>query len=311
MDAAILHKYGVPQFGTFPDPVAHDGMEVVEVMAAAISRFDISFASGQHYFRPSQLPAIAGREGVGRLADGRRVYFDVPVAPYGSMAQRTLVTPNSLIEVPDGVDDAVAAALGNSGLAAWLPLEWRAQLLPGETVLVLGATGIVGQIAVQAAKILGAGRVVAAGRNAEMLERVRELGADATVDLTLGDTLPVAFHEAAQGDIDVIIDYVWGSAAEAALQAARTSGRIVQIGTLSGDKISLSAALIRSKFLSILGYASYHASLGQRSLAYRRMAKLAAQGELIVPVERVPLQQVEQAWHQQSFGTYKRLVLIP
>ena len=311
MDAAILHKYGVPQFGTFPDPVAHDGAEVVEVAAAAISRFDISFASGQHYFRPSHLPAIAGREGVGRLADGRRVYFDAPVAPYGSMAQRTLVTPSGLIEVPDGVDDTVAAALGNSGLAAWLPLEWRAQLRPGETVLVLGATGIVGQLAVQAAKILGAGRVVAAGRNAEMLERVREFGADATVNLNMGDTLPVAFQEAAQGDIDVIIDYVWGPAAEAALQAARTGGRLVQVGMSSRNEIGLSAALIRSKSLSVLGYASYHASLEQRSLAYRRMTELAAQGEFTIPVERVPLQHVEQAWQQQNSGAYKRLVLIP
>ncbi len=311
MDAAILHKYGSPQFGTFPDPVARDGMKVVEVAAAAISRFDISFASGQHYLRPSQLPVVAGREGVGHLADGRRVYFDAPVAPYGSMAQRTLVTPNGLIEVPAGVDDAVAAALGNSGLAAWLPLEWRAQIQPGETVLVLGATGIVGQIAVQAAKILGARRVVAAGRNAEMLERAKELGADATVNLTMDDTLHVAFQEAAQGDIDVIIDYVWGSAAEAGLQAARVGGRLVQIGTISGNEISLSAALMRSKSLSVFGYANYHASFEQRSLAYRRMAELAGEGKLFIPVERIPLQQVEQAWGQQSSGAYKRLVLIP
>src|SRR5262245_20419298 len=123
MDAAVLNTYGVPQFDQFPDPTPREGMEVVEVLAAALSHFDLLFASGQHILRPVQLPCVAGREGIGRLADGRRVYFDAPVPPYGSMAQRTLVTPTGLIEVPDGVDGAVAATLGNAGLAAWLPLQ--------------------------------------------------------------------------------------------------------------------------------------------------------------------------------------------
>ena len=311
MDAAVLHTYGTPQFGTFDDPVARDGTEIVQVSAAAISNFDLSFASGQHSLRPAQLPSVAGTEGVGRLADGRRVYFAAPISPYGSMAQQTLVASRGLIEVPDGVDDAVAAALGNAGLAAWLPLEWRAQLVPGETVLVLGATGIVGQIAVQAAKALGAGRVVAAGRNEEMLRRVQELGADATVNLATSDDLPAAYREAAQGEIHVIVDYVWGSTSAAALQAAAVGGRLVQVGTTAGDDISLKGSLLRGKSLTILGYASYHASLERRATAYRRMAELAGQGKLIVPVERVPLQQVEQAWERQRSGSRQRLVLIP
>lgn len=119
MDAAVLYAYGTPQFGTFDNPVKLTGTEVVQVSAAAISNFDLSFASGQHYLKPTQLPSVAGRDGVGRLADGRRVYFAAPVSPYGSMAQQTLVASHGLIEVPDGVDDAVAAALGNAGLAAW------------------------------------------------------------------------------------------------------------------------------------------------------------------------------------------------
>jgi len=311
MDAAVLYEYGTPRFGTFDDPVVREGTEVVEVIAAAISRFDLSFASGQHYLKPSQLPSVAGREGVGRLADGRRVYFDAPVSPYGSMAQKTLVASQGLIDVPDDVDVEVAAALGNAGLAAWLPLEWRAQLVPGETVLVLGATGVVGQIAVQAAKILGAKRVIAAGRNEAMLQRVQKLGADAIINLETSDDLPTAYREAAQGDIHVILDYVWGPATEAALQAATAGGRLVQIGTVAGDAIPLSAAILRSKLLTVFGYANFHSPFERRSSAYRHMAQLAAQGQLIVPVERIPLRQVAQAWERQRFGTDHRLVVTP
>jgi len=311
MDAAVLYTYGIPQFGTFDDPVKLASTEIVQVSAAAISNFDLSFASGQHYLRPTQLPSVAGRDGVGRLADGRRVYFAAPVSPYGSMAQQTLVASHGLIEVPDGVDDAVAAALGNAGLAAWLPLEWRAHLVPGETVLVLGATGIVGQIAVQAAKALGAGRVVAAGRNEDMLRRVQELGADATVNLATSDDLPAAYCKAARGEIHVIVDYVWGSPTGAALQAAAVGGRLVQVGTTAGDEISLKGSILRSKSLTIFGYATYHASPDKIATAYRQIAELAGQGRLIVPVERVPLRQVEQAWERQRSGTRQRLVLTP
>jgi len=311
MDAAVLHEYGTPRFGAFAEPAA-DGAVVVEVGAAAISNFDIVFASGRHYLKPPALPAVAGREGVGRLPGGRRVYFDAPVAPYGAMAQRAPVAADGLVDVPDGADDAVAAALGNSGLAAWLPLEWRARLAPGETVLVLGATGIVGRLAVQAAKLLGAGRVVAAGRDTDALRRARELGADATVDLGLDPAdLPEAYREAAQGGVDVIVDYVWGPPAEAALRAAAAGARLVQVGTAAGEEIRVPAALARGQSLAVLGYASYHAPRPVRAAAYRRIVELAGQGQSIVDVERVPLRQVEQAWERQRAGARRRLVLIP
>jgi NADPH2:quinone reductase len=126
---------------------------VVNVTAAAISQFDVVHASGKHAIKPPTLPAVVGNEGVGRLEDGRRVYFAGPLAPHGSMAEQTLVNSSNLIDVPTGVDDATAAALGNSGLAAWLPLSSRAQLVPDEVVLIIGATGIVGRLAVQAARL--------------------------------------------------------------------------------------------------------------------------------------------------------------
>jgi len=225
MVAAVLLAYGTPQFGTFDDPVKRTGTEMVDVTAAVISNLDLLIASGQSYLKPAQLPSVAGVEGVGRLADGRRVYFYAPVSPYGSLAQQTLVASQGraatqeLIEVPDGIDDALAATLGRSG-----------GLVAGETVLVLGATGFVGQLAVQAAKILGAGRVIAAGRNTDMLRRAQALGADATVNLATSDSPVASYREAAPGGIDVIIDYLSGSLAEAALQAAAVGGRLVQVG---------------------------------------------------------------------------------
>jgi NADPH2:quinone reductase len=311
MEAAVLYEYGLPRFSEFEDPMAGEGTVVVDVAASAISRFDLVYASGRHYLKPPWLPTVVGNDGVGRLRDSRRVYFGAPVPPYGGMARRTLVAEQDLIAVPDGVDDAVAAALGNSGLAAWLPLAWRARLTPGEAVLVLGATGIVGRLAVQAAKLLGAGRVIAAGRDEAMLHRAQELGADAIVQLDASDDLPAAYRAAAKGAVDVIIDYVWGPPVEAALGAAAVGARVVQVGQSGDDEIRLSAAMARGKFLNVLGYANFHAPRGVRSEAYRHLAELAGQGRLVVDVDRIPLRQVEQAWERQRAGERRRLVVLP
>jgi NADPH:quinone reductase-like Zn-dependent oxidoreductase len=312
MDAAVLSAYGTPQFGTFDPPRKLAGTEIVNVTAAAISNFDLVLASGHYAVSPMQFPCVAGQDGVGRLATGQRVYFITSISPYGSMAQQTLVASRELIAVPEGVDDAVAAALGNDGLAAWLPLEWRAQLRPGETVLVLGATGMVGQLAVQAAKALGAGRVIAAGRNEERLQRAKALGADATVNLTTSSDLSTVYREAAQGEIQVIVDYVWGPPAEAALHVASDGGRLVQIGqAATWQEIRLPALLLRSKSLTIFGYGNYDAPFETRTAAYQHITQLAAQGRFSVAVERLPLSQVTQAWGRQHAGTRQRLVLLP
>src|SRR5215470_19075547 len=162
-----------PVYGSFAEPQAADGASVVEVRAAALSGLDRNIARRLHYLKMPDGPFVVGREGVARERDGRRIYFNVnaPVGPFGSMAERTLIDPKFSFPVPDGVADDVAAALGNAGLAAWLSMSWRARLQPGESVLILGATGVSGLIAVTAAKQLGAGRVVAAGRNRAAIAR--------------------------------------------------------------------------------------------------------------------------------------------
>ena len=252
MLAAVMTAGGVPACAPFEDPQPGDGARVATVLAAALARVDLAVASGRHYVKPPQGQFIAGREGVGRLDDGRRVYFNFEACcwPYGSMAQRTLVDPSRLLDVPEGTPDALAAALGNAGLAAWLPLSWRARIAPGETVLVIGATGLSGLIAVASAKLLGAGRVIAAGRNPAALQRCRELGADETVSLAGPAAanpadLAAAYLEAAQGPIDIALDYLCGPPAEAALEALSTGGRMVHIGTTVAAEMKLPGQSLR------------------------------------------------------------------
>ncbi len=310
MRAAVLQEYGTPRCGEFDDPTPSGEQIVLDVCAAGVNPFDVLVSSGSFYIKPASLPCVVGLDGVGRLEDGRTVYFESTVSPYGAAAERTLVEPHSIIDVPDGLDVAVAASLGNAGLAAWLSLEWCAELAPGETVLVLGATGTVGRLAVQMAKLLGAGRVIAAGRDPQRLHRAIELGADASVMLERADTTE-RLAEAAGGGTDVIIDLLWGAPAGLAVQTAARGSRIVQVGSAAGLQASFPAAIVRSKAVAILGYANYHAPRAERHSAYRRIAEHAAAGRITVDLERVPLANVETAWERQRSGASHKLVLIP
>src|SRR4051795_6945879 len=184
MRAAILREYGKPpEPGQADAPTSSGDQVVLDVEAGGLNPVDIRMASGNFYGGSPPLPSVAGREGIGRTPDGELVYFDRPQPPYGSFAERAPIDADSAIPLGADVDPALAVSFGIAGLAAWLALEWRAQLREGENVLVLGASGVVGQIAVQAARLLDAGRVVAAARSPEGLDRARELGADAVVSL--------------------------------------------------------------------------------------------------------------------------------
>lgn len=260
---------------------------------------------------PPPLPSVVGSDGVGHTPDGRRVYFDASVAPFGSLAERTLVRQADLFEPAEGVDDATAAGLGNAGLAAWLGLTWRARLQPGESVLVLGANGAVGSIAVQAAKALGAGTVVAADRDPERLRRLLDRGADATVTLTDRTDLAAAFREAAGGGVDVIVDPLWGAPALAAMQAAAHGARHVQLGHLAGITMELPAPAVRSAALDVHGFAVFHAPVDVRRRAYRELTDHAGRGEITLDIVRMPLAEVGAAWERQRNGPGAKLVLTP
>jgi NADPH2:quinone reductase len=310
MRAAVLHEYGTPVYDEFAEPVAGPGQAVVDVLAAGVNPVDISISAGRFYGGRPPLPCVVGREGVGQL-DGRRVYFDVPVPPFGSMAERSLIDPRATYPLPDGLDDALAVALGISGLAAWLALAWRAELQPGEHVLVLGASGVVGQIAVQAAKLLGAGRVMAAARSGEALQRARALGADECVGLQGTDDLPRALERAAGGRIDVVIDPLFGAPFAAAVEAASFRARLVQLGSAAGAEATLPSAPIRGKMLSILGHTNFAAPPEVKRGAYERMVQAAVRGQLSVETERLPLAEVAEAWRRVAAGAHRKIVLVP
>jgi NADPH2:quinone reductase len=310
VDAAVLLEPGTPQFASFDEPHAGEGQAVVEVSVAGMNPVDITTAAGRHPLAKPSFPGVAGREAVGTL-EGRRVYFGNTVQPFGSMAERALVSTDALLEVPEDLEDGLAVALGIAGLAAWIPLTLRAKLQPGETVLVLGATGVLGTIAVQAAKILGAGRVVAAGRDAEGLRLASERGADATVDVGSGDDLAAAFRAAAGGAIDVTIDPVWGVPALAALQASAIFGRLVQIGNAASPTLELPAGAFRQTSTSIIGYTTANTTPQERASAYGALTEHAAAGRIVVDVERIPLRDVAVAWERQASHAHRKLVLVP
>jgi NADPH:quinone reductase-like Zn-dependent oxidoreductase len=310
--AAILRAYGEPpEPGEFEDPHPAEGQVVVEVEAAGLNPVDVRVASGSFYGGSPPLPSVVGREGVGRMPDGTLVYFDGPIAPYGSFAERTLIDPATAIPVSPEIDPALAVCFGIAGLAAWLALDWRAKLREGEVVLVLGGSGVVGQIAVQAAKLLGAARVVAAARNAEGLARAQRRGADAVVQIGAVDDLAQAFREACGEGPDVVIDPIWGEPAAAAIEACRIHGRLVQIGESAGARSSIASAAVRGKLLAILGHTNFLAPRDVKRQAYQRMVEHAAAGELVVDVERVPLDEVADAWRRQHSSPHHKLVIVP
>ena len=319
MKAAVLHELGkAPRFEEFAEPVAGKDEALVRVRAAALKAIDRQLANGSHYASPRELPVVCGTDGVGELVDGARVFFGGPRRPYGAMAEHTVAPRAFCFPVPAGIDDDTAAALPNPGVSAWLSLTHRAKLAAGETVLILGATGVTGQLAVQIAKRLGAKRVIGAGRNERVIGKLRELGADATIQLNQPEeSLKEAFaREAGNAGFGVIIDYVWGRPTETLLAAITKSEfakvtnetRLVQVGESAGATIALPAAVLRSTALTILGTAGIPA----REVlvdAMQQVLTRAARGELQIETERVALAEIESAWQRRESG--RRIVVIP
>ena len=319
MKAAVLHTFGQPpRFDDFPDPQAGPDEVIVHVRAASLKNVDKGRALGTHYDRHAELPVVCGLDGVGVLDDGTRVYCGGPRPPYGTMAERTVVSRAWTVAVPDAIDDIRAAALPNPALSSWLPLVWRAKLERGETVLILGATGVAGKLAIQIAKHLGAGRVVAAGRTPRMLETLSDLGADAIVALDQSDDdLAAAFVR--EGPFDVVLDYLWGRPTTVLLdaltghdlKAESSRTRLVEIGSMAGPTIALSAATLRSSGIEIYGSGG-GGSIPRTAIfeTFPSLWALAAAGALRIHTEAVPLADVERAWQWQDLAG-RRLVFVP
>lgn len=308
MKAAIVTAAGkTPVLGDFREPRADDGETLITVGAAALSHLAKNRASGSHYSAGSAFPFVAGVDGVGRREDGSRVYFILPTAPFGSMAERTVVAAAHCVAVPDALDDATAAALALPAMSSWAALRERVRFAPGETVLVHGATGASGRLAVQVAKYLGAKKVVATGRDPQALAALNALGADVVIPLTQeAAALDAAYAEQFSAGIDVVLDYVWGPSAERILAMAAKAGksgvpiRFAQIGSTGGAAINLPAAVLRSSGLEMMGSGLGSIPLARLLHAVGEVLQASAPGGFAIATRPLPLAQVESAWSAEG-----------
>lgn len=325
MKAAILERFGdAPALREIPEPQAGTGEVIVNVRAAAVKNIERMLAAGTHYASAQMvLPSPMGMDAVVQMPDGRRAYAGA-LPPGGAMAERMIIDPLTALEVPATVDDATAAALPNAGVSAWLALEHSARIQPGDSVLILGATGVTGALAVQLAKHkFKAGHVVAVGRNHDRLVELRQRGADQVISLT-GDPgqFDAAIAEAhAEHPCDAVIDFLWGAPAEQTLRllggdnlAARyRRTRFVQVGEMAGPDIVLPGSVLRSAGIELVGQGG--GSVPREAYArvpdvIRELFAMLATGQLTVTTASRPLAEVTEAW-RENVPSGTRIVLIP
>jgi len=295
-----------PRLQDFPEPQAQADAPLIDITAGGLGPTDLMRANG--FFGAIAAPYVAGGEGVGRLAGGGRVYFGHALPPFGAWAERTVVPSAEVWSLPDDIDDAQAIALGISGTGALLPLE-EAGIRPGERVLILGATGPVGQIALQLARALGAGLVVGAARHRNALERLRTSGlADAIVQLGSGDDLQALRAPAGPG-YDVVLDVIYGPPAEAAMRATAPGARMMSIGIQAGPTVTLS--LRDLVFRSHIGVGTGQRPAAERRAAYERLLAWARRGKVKVEVASYGLDQAAEAWQAQGASPHAKIIVTP
>lgn len=306
MRAARIEELGSPPTA---GEIESDG--AIEVAAVALNPLDLAVGAGRFYGGHPPLPYVPGAEAVGRHG-GARVYLfgeGYGTRRDGFLCERTDFPAERAVPVPDELDDALAAAVGIVGTAAWVPLARLARVRKDDRVLVLGATGLVGTIALQVARLLGAERVVAAGRDETKLARLGELGADATVPLD-ADDLPGRMRQACGGDGPTIVfDPIWGAPAEAAIEAAAPRARVVNLGQSAGPAATITSAAVRGKQLTIVGHANVAMAPDDRRAAYEEVAAHAAASRIRFDFETFGLEQVGDAWSAQTAGR-KAVVLL-
>ncbi|MBO7746850.1 zinc-binding alcohol dehydrogenase family protein [Paenibacillus sp. MWE-103] len=319
MYAAVVRSYQEsPKFEAIdlPEPSgAHDA--VVDVLAAGLHPRVRSQADGSHYASRGELPLVPGIDGVGRLPDGRTVYFAAPDTAFGSMAERTVIDVRLSVPLPEGADPVQIAAAMNPAMSSWVALRRRIAFRPGQSVLVLGATGNSGQMAVRIAKLLGAGRVIGAGRDPERLRALRAIGADETVSLA-GDPETAARRVGeAAAEVDVVLDYLWGKPAELAMVPLlkRRSDRSraltwIQIGSVAGPEAAVPSAALRSANFRLLGSGQGSVTTAGYMAELPALVDAIADGRLSVNAVPVPLADVADVWGTPA-GAGQRIVFVP
>jgi NADPH:quinone reductase-like Zn-dependent oxidoreductase len=322
MKAAIIFQKGeMPQYTEFPEPVVKNEEEIlISVKAAAIKHLDKSKASGKHYSTKNDIhnAKVIGGDGVGLLEDGTRVFA---LGVSGMIAEKAIIEKSRMIKLPAGIDDATAAALPNAVAGSAMALRFRANMKPGETVLINGATGFTGKIAVQIAKHYGAKKIIVTGRNEETLKILLTSGADEIISLKQDDEQFISQLAAINNNtpIDIIIDYLWGHTAELMLSSLKGKGsfthkvRFVSIGAVTGDIIQLSAEVLRSIDLQLSGSGLGSWTKDEMQKLFNEiipeMFQLAADKKLKVETVQVKLQDIEKLWNMQ-LPDGKRLVVI-
>jgi NADPH:quinone reductase-like Zn-dependent oxidoreductase len=320
MRAAVLHTPGQPpRYGEHETPAGGPGLTVVRVTAAPVVPLDLLCASGTSYFGVPETPYVPGGQGVGVVessgaADaGSRAWFFATAGMRpgdGTMAERAVVPDADVVPIDAAVPDELAAAVGLSGVAAWMALSWRARIQPGERVLILGAGGAVGQVGIGAARVLGASSVVAMARP-ESVSRAEAAGADVVVPLeTEVDVVAEALAE--HGPYDVVLDPVFGLASVAASRCLAERGRLVNLGGAGDDQATYSSAVLRSRTASVLGYTNNALTSDQRREAITAVLGHAAAGRIRMQYDVHPLADVEQVWSRIASGeTGSRCILVP
>jgi NADPH:quinone reductase-like Zn-dependent oxidoreductase len=302
MKAAVVNAFGVPpSFQDFREPQAGDGDAVVTVHAAVLSPIVKGLASGRHYASGASAGFVPGVDGVGVDEMGRRVYFLFPTAPFGSMAEKSLVASDMMVPVPENLSSGRAAAVTTAGLASWIALSRRAKLQTGETVLIIGATGSAGSMALQTARYFGASKVIAVGRNEARLKR---LGAD--VQIALNDDADEALRAQFDQGVDVVLDFVWGEPAVRALRAATKDRgsrageprlRYVQLGTTAGDEIPVRGDMLRSTGLELIGSGIGSVAIKELLVGAGELLAAAPAAGFNAPFTSLPLRAVADAWN--------------
>jgi NADPH:quinone reductase-like Zn-dependent oxidoreductase len=300
MRAAVIERLGEPpRIADVADP---EGDVLVEIECAPLNPIDVAIGSGRHYSGSPETPYVPGAEAVGRRRDtGERVWVHGRRA--GGMAELVAGPEHALLSVPEGADPVLAGACGIAGMAGWLPVVWRVPVHEGDRVLVLGATGNAGQIALQAAKLRGA-HVIAAGRDPDGLERARQLGADEVVRLDEPNLVERL------GSPTYVYDPLWGEPLAAAAQAAARGARIVHVGQSAGAEATLSSAAVRGKGLELYGYSNFLVPPEVLDREYRALVEHVTRGEVTIDVERVPFDEVTNAWERQASGSPKRKLVL-
>ena len=323
MKAAVVFQKGEsPKYvENFPEPIVqHENEVLISVKASAVKHLDKMRASGKHYSTQDDInkAVVVGGDGVGFLSDGTRVYA---IGISGMIAEKAIVEKSRMVKLPDNIDDATAAALPNAVMGSALALRFRAVMNQGETVLINGATGVTGKVAVQIAKHYGAKRIIATGRNEQELQSLLEIGADEIISLKQDDEAFVAQIKKIHSNtpIDIIIDYLWGHSAELLLSSLKGSGgftnrtRFVTIGSMTGDTIQLSSSILRSTDLQLSGsgMGSWTKDEVQKLITeiLPEMFQLAADKKLKIDTVNIDLKDIEKVWAMED-AKGKRLVVI-